>query len=415
MKETMAATLNAKQLEALKLVQSGKHVFLTGSAGTGKSFLIKEINSWSVSQRMNVGLTATTGLAAYLIRGRTIHSFLGIGLGTKSPSILASQNKNRAPLLYKKLCSLDMLIIDEASMLDSKLLQTISEYLSEVRGISQPFGGIQLVLCGDFCQLPPVQGEFCFLSDLWSKMHAIVLTELVRQEGDTEFQRMLNELRWGRCSPEILKDLKKLKTTVFDSCIVPTKLYSINKNVDEINLKEYGRLIEAGSRPMTYVTKYAPHPNTKAWCDSVKIPEAIELCEGAQIMISWNLQITENECYLVNGARGVVIKVVDSGVLIRLVNGKEAFVENIKLTCEDNDKIYATFMPLKLAYALTIHKSQGMTLDAVEIDLGASIFEYGQAYVALSRAKNLASIKLSKVKASSFKTHPLVKEFYGVS
>lgn len=406
--------MNPKQLEAFDLIKDGKNVFLTGSAGTGKSYLLKEIYKWASSKQINIGLTATTGLAAYLIRGRTIYSYLGIGLGTKSPLVLAAQNKKRSPLVIKKICNLEILIIDEVSMMNSKLLKLISDYLCEVRGNCRPFGGVQVILCGDFCQLPPVEGEFCFLSDLWSKMNTIVLTELVRQQEDVLFQKMLSELRWGNCSPETLKELKKLKKRVFDGNILPTKLYSKNKNVDQININEYNKLIEAGAVPITYTTKYSTHANTKSWCDSVKIPEAVELCTGAQVMISWNIQNDDGECNLVNGARGVVVKVVDNGVLVRLVSGKEVFIENIKITCEDNDKIHANFMPLKLAYALTIHKSQGMTLDALEIDLGDSIFEYGQAYVALSRAKNLESIKLIKIKAASFKTHPLIKDFYGI-
>lgn len=411
--------LNSKQQEAFDAVKSGKNILLTGPAGTGKSYSLECCIKWARSTKKEVGITASTGLSAYLIKGRTIHSFLGIGLGKKPAEVLADQVRKKSPMVYNRLKGLDILIIDEVSMLDMELLDKISDYLSIIRKDSSAFGGMQIVLCADFCQLPPVEGEFCFLSKVWKKadINMIVLDELVRQSKDTEFQKMLQELRWGTCTKETLKILKGLKSTAFPEGIIPTKLYSVNKDVDRINLEEYAKLVEAGAARVVFKTKYSSHPSTEQWSKSIKIHEEVELCIGAQVMVTWNIPAPNDpQGYqtIVNGTRGVVTKINNNYVVIRLVCGKEVEIEYLKLTCEDNDKMVTSFMPLKLAYAMSIHKSQGCTLDALEVDLGDSIFEYGQAYVALSRARTLSSVRVISVKSSSFKTHPLVKKFYGV-
>ena len=411
-------SLNQRQSAAFDAVVAGQNILLTGPAGTGKSFTLHCIISWAKSMKKEIGITASTGLAAYLIKGRTIHSYLGVGLGKKSADVLADQVRKRSPVVYGRLKNLDVLVIDEVSMLDKDFLDKISEYLCIIRQDKRAFGGVQIVLCSDFCQLPPVEGEFCFLSNIWqnANIHTIVLEELVRQSTDTEFQKMLQELRWGECSRDTLKKLKSLKDTVFPAGITPTKLYSVNKDVDKINMEEYMKLINSGAKKAVYKTKYSTHPSTEQWSKSIKIVDEVELCMGAQVMVTWNIPAPNDpQGYntIVNGTRGVVTQIGEDYVGIRLVDGKEVIIEFLKLTCEDNDKMVSTFMPLRLAYALSIHKSQGCTLDAIEVDLGDSIFEYGQAYVALSRAKTLSSVRVLCVRSTSFKTHPLVKKFYG--
>jgi ATP-dependent exoDNAse (exonuclease V) alpha subunit len=403
--------MNTEQRKAYELFQQGHNVLLTGSAGTGKSFTLKHIIEWEKANNRHIGITASTGLAAYLIKGRTIHSFLRLGLGKDSASKLVQSMKTHNKLVYKKAQQLNSLIIDEVSMLNAEFLDKLSEVLGLIRGNTQPFGGVQMLLCGDFCQLPPVSGDYCFLGEAWKKadMHVVVLKELVRQDGDELFKKILESLRYGKCDKRIYNTLRELKNTVFENGVQPTRLYSLNVNVDKINNEEYEKLKESGKEHRDFKTIYSSHQSTRTWADTLKIPETLEVCVGSQVVVTWN---TDAENNIVNGTRGVVTGFDVNGVTIRLINGRTVTISRTTVTCEDNDKITVSFMPLRLAYALTIHKSQGMTLDAVEMDLGKSIFEYGQAYTALSRAKSLKSVKLVAVDKNSFKTHPCVLEFY---
>jgi ATP-dependent DNA helicase PIF1 len=234
----------------------------------------------------------------------------------------------------------------------------------------------------------------------------------MRQEKDEYFKHILEELRWGLCKKDTLKVLRSLKNTSFKNGIIPTILYSTNVDVDAVNNGKYNELVEGGASRHVYKTTYSSSQEAKSWASSIKIPEKIDMCVGAQVVLTWNVSQDDG---LVNGSRGVVTAVTPSGPLVKFVSGIEVAIDPIKITPEDSndDKdIWVSFVPLKLAYALTIHKSQGMTLDAVVIDLGDSIFEYGQAYVAISRARSLASIRVLSVKSASFRTHKDVVAFY---
>lgn len=405
--------MNTKQQQVFEVVKEGANILITGSAGTGKSYVIENIVKWAKASDKKVGITASTGLAAYLLRGRTIHSFLGVGLAKKTAELLAKATMTKNKPVAKRLQALHILIIDEISMIDADFFDKISQYLSIVRDNPLPFGGVQLVLSGDFCQLPPIMRKYCFEAKTFKQANIQIqlLTELIRQDGDETFKRILEELRWGVCRKDTLAILKGLLQTQFDNGVIPTRLYSMNVDVDHINNEEMEKLIAEGAKSYVYQTTYSNNTSSQSWAQSLKIPDRVRLCVGAQVYFTCNLQ---GEHCLVNGTRAVVTDVTPTGVYIQLLNGEIIFVEPHKTVDEDNDKVHVTYMPLKLAFALSIHKSQGMTLDAVEIDLGDTIFEYGQAYTALSRAKSLSSIRLVSVKASSFKTHPSVKRFYGL-
>lgn len=404
--------MNVEQQAVLEAVKKGLNVFITGSAGTGKSYTIVEIIKWGRSQGFEVAVTASTGTAAYLLRGKTIHSYLGIGLAKKSASDLARYILDNKKFIAKRIRDLDILIIDEVSMIDSELLDKISEVLSLVRGSKKAFGGVQTVLCGDFCQLPAINGKYCFLAQEWQRANIkiIMLKQLMRQSKDQEFASILEEVRWGKCSKETRKRLSSLKDTVFKGGVIPTILYSMNVDVDSMNQKRFQELVDKGAVVKRCVTTYSEGLGGKAWADAMKIHDSMDLCEGAQVVLTWNL---DQEAGLVNGSRGVVMEVTDKGTNVRFTNGMEVLIEPFKMSQEDDVSVWVKFMPLKLAYALTVHKSQGMTLDAVVLDLGSSIFEYGQAYTALSRARNLASVCILNVRASSFKVHKDVLDFYG--
>lgn len=402
---------NTKQLEAIHNIKLNKNVFVTGSGGTGKSFILQYIIKWYYENNINIGVTASTGSAAFLINGKTIHSYLGIGLATASAEDLANKTIKKNYNLYNKLYKLQTLIIDEISMISADLFDKISKYLSIIKKNKKPFGGIQLILSGDFCQLPPVNGNYCFISDTWKLLNIqkIILNELVRQKNDDIFQNILEELRWGICSDKNFKILKELKNTNFSNDIIPTKLYPINVNVDKINNNELTKLLNTGATKYIYINRYSSHPDTKLWANSNKQPKCVELCIGAQVLVTYNI-----DNFIVNGTRGIIISLDTNYVHIKInkSNNQIIIIPYITIISNENENIFMSFMPLKLAYALSIHRCQGYTLDAIEIDIGSSIFEYGQAYVSLSRAKSLSSIKIIDIKKSSFKTHPLVKEFY---
>ena len=410
--------MNNEQKLVIELVKKGDNILITGSAGVGKSFVLKEIVHICRSNNISIAITSSTGTSALTINGKTIHSFLGIGLAKKDPFHIFTANKKKRPMLVKHLESLKILIIDEVSMVSAKLLDFISTYLGHICKNALPFGGIQIILCGDMYQLPPVQGkdddnaEFCFFSKVWkhANFKCIELISQMRQQNDQKFAKLLNEAREGFLSDENFEILKSCKHPNFGE-IQPTLLFALNKNVDEINNKEYGKLINSGNERQFFQTEFSSHSDTKAWAESVKIPEMVDLCIGAQVMLTVNYNLDEG---LANGSRGVITGFEGDNPIVLFKNGDQIIIEPW-MYIDENEKdnlVWAKAIPLRLAYALTIHKSQSMTLDAAVIDLGPSIFEYGQAYVALSRVRDLQSVQILQVSKRSFKTNPKVIQFY---
>ena len=399
--------LNEEQKYALKCVSEGNNILLTGSAGTGKSYTIKYIIEYLNNANKKYAITASTGTAAVIIGGQTLHSFLGLGLGTGTvKEILNNILKNKKK--HESILNLEVLIIDEISMIDKDLFEKISLILSIIKSNDVYFGNIQIILVGDFCQLAPVKGKYCFLADIWNKMNIkiVLLEKLIRHDEDLLFQQILKIVRKGRCTDNIIKVLNKLKDTEFENGIIPTKLYPINVNVDKINNIEIEKLKACGKISKTYT----------AISSSDKEKEVgkftIELTLNAQIIIIRNINVEES---LVNGTRGIVKHLGNDFVVINDINGN---IHTIKyFTDTFNNSIsskssYIIHMPIRICYALSIHKSQGMTIDALELDLGPNIFTCGQSYTALSRAKKLSSIKIIDIDKDSFRTNIDVKNFY---
>ena len=397
--------LAKKQENVIHNILNGDTIFLTGSPGTGKSFVLQVIIPRLLHK--NVGITATTGCAAINVGGTTIHSFFKLKPDTNVFKHIAKLTSTKCDT-YKKIRDLDILIIDEVSMLDSILCNTISDILKACKKSDKKFGGIQVIFVGDFFQLPPVTNTFCFQSESWINLNPIIfeLTETIRQSDDKLFQLILAKLRFGNLTKQIYDILKKNKEITFTD-IKPTKLYPNNVDVDKINQREIEKL-KSCNKSNTFFAFF-----NKKTDDNLKSKLKnfnIFLCVGSQIMITRNINI---DLGLVNGTRGVIVDLNHSTCFVKTINGN---IHEIKYYTQDyinNIKnLTISFMPIKLAYALTIHKSQGATIDYLEIDLGSKIFEYGQGYTALSRGKKLENIKLVALDYNSFKAHPVVLNWF---
>ncbi len=421
---TIETGLSPKQNEAYRLMERGDNIFLTAAGGYGKTFLLmKFINSFSF--RRKIGVTSTTGTSAILLNGSTLHSFLGIGLGKDSVENLLLHIKSRS-YLNKRWKELETLIIDEISMLSPVLFDKLELLARSVRYNDKPFGGIQLILSGDFLQLPNVDDNnmFCFDAKSWSdcisKSNIIHLDENFRQD-DTELQKCLQEVRYGELSEESIALLKSRENVLLenDLGILPTRIYSLNSNVDYENQKNLDKLFENDSS-LTYYEyelsyEVSPHATNVVNIEdrikkSCNAPTVVQLCKGAQVMLLYNLDI---EMKLVNGSRGVVVDFIDDFPVVKFLNGESRLICNHAWSITDKNKTIVTIeqIPLRVAYAVTVHKCQGITIDLAEIDL-KGFFEYGQAYVALSRVRTLNGLSLRNFDKSYIKAHPRVVKYY---
>lgn len=416
----MSSTLNEKQKLAYKKMTDRENIFLSGMGGSGKSYLIKTFYDNYINSR-RISLCSSTGISAQLIGGTTLHSCLGIGLGELPVDKLVNKIMMKKPI-YEKWKKLDTLIIDEISMISPELFDKIEECLRIIRNNDKPFGGVQMILSGDFLQLPCVKNElFVFDSESWKKhiKNMIFLDVIIRQK-DIDFQTMLNEVRIGQVTEKskkiLLSRLKKFDNKYHD--LIPTILFSTNKDVDNYNKKKMEELNSDETYEFELETKMS---GRKLLSDDIAkhkrnigLHDKLALCKGAQVMLTYNLDI---ESGLVNGSRGVV-KDFDSSTnlpIVRFKDGLETVVDFHAYEVKENDKLILVFtqIPLKVAYALTIHKAQGATLDLCVISLG-EIFEHGQAYVALSRVKDLSSLYLTSIDFDRIVANPKALEFYGL-
>ena len=424
-------TLNKEQENAVAAVKRGRNIFLTGAGGTGKSHTIRAILSWGSAAGRKIATTAMTGCAALLLtKAKTVHSWAGVGLGKGSPTELVAAVK-RSKHASRRWINTQILIIDEISMMLPLFLETLDQVARQIR--KQPdvrFGGLQIVFAGDFCQLPPIGSTistFAFESPLWSTLidETHNLTEIVRQI-DPVFQNILKEARMGALSAESLAILQSRKDLDWASNeIRPTLLYSRNIDVDRINRlnmealegprQTYEALTVTASAPgkSVRVINAAEEALTKLDKDASYVL-SLELCVGAQVMLLTNM---DQEHGLVNGSRGVVTAFSLGGLpMVRFLNQRDPMIiDRVQwwLPQEDGGPLLGrSQIPLRVAYAITIHKSQGATLDAALIDIGSSTFEYGQAYVALSRCRSLENLYIWKLDPSKIICHPVVRAFY---
>jgi len=422
--------MDEDQQRAVDLAKSGKSFFLTGAGGTGKSYVIQNIVKALNSDGKDVALTAMTGCAALLLGkgAKTLHSWAGIGLG-KEPAEVILMKLRKAFKAKKNWLAADTLIIDEVSMMMPDLLDKLDVIGKGIRRSTLPFGGLQVIMVGDMFQLPPVNKEskdcfFVFESKAWKAyIHDSVVLRNVHRQTDPVFLKILGEARTGILSKESLEILDSRRTTAWKKLeIKPTLLFTKRADVDQINLSQLNkcegedkiftaRTIKTQAfltaQTVQQATDYAIEKMDK---NGAYVPDLV-LRKGAQVMLLTNKYM---DFGLVNGSRGIVEKFCDgpSGYpMVKFRNGEVLIIEPHTWESEDIDGLQRQQIPLRLAYAITIHKAQGATLDCALIDIGDNTFEYGQAYVALSRVRSLDCLYIWDLTARAFMVHPKVKVF----
>ncbi len=400
------------QSTALKILKSGQNVFLTGSAGTGKTYILNEYTLYLRSRKIIPTVVAPTGIAASHLNGQTIHSYFSLGIRDSVDEYFIS-NLLEKKYLQTRFKKLKVLIIDEISMVSPNIFTAIDKILQAFKENEAPFGGIQVILSGDFFQLPPISQSndskrFAWQSPSWKALdlQTCYLEKKFRQD-DNQLIFVLDEIRSGQISQKTYDILNERHQKDLDIEFTPTKLYTHNMDVDRINNDELDRL------PTSAVT-YEFHSegaktNIEKLFKSALVQEELTLKKDAVVMFIKN----NPEKYYINGTTGVVIdfsKDEKQLPIVKLSNGYVIKVEFEDWAIEnDKGKVQAKIsqIPLKLAWAITIHKSQGMTLDAAQIDLSKT-FEVGQGYVALSRIKNIEGLKLMGFNEKALSVDPLI-------
>ena len=439
-----------QQIAFNKYIQ-GQNIFITGPGGTGKSALIKHIKQNADSRCKIIQVCALTGCASVLLecKAKTLHSWSGIGLGKgEIEQLIKKIQKNKHSKAQWK--ETDILVVDEVSMMSLKLFETLDAIGKSVRKNSRPFGGLQLIFSGDFYQLPPVgdkedpnTSKFCFESEFWfttfAKQNHIQLQKIFRQ-NDPVYQSILNQVREGRLKKStndiLLSQVNKKPND--NLTIKPTKLFPTRNKVDNINASEMDKLegdelefkikyhgdLEMTAKERLHRTQVTPE-QIKSELQFLKMnlrcDEIIKLKIGSQVMCIVNIELSNGEM-LCNGSQGIVVKFsLDGSPVIRFSRNNNNNNNNNSFEITMNYHIWpsetipgvgVSQLPLILAWALTIHKAQGATLDIAEIDAGTNIFECGQTYVALSRVKSLEGLYLTSYDAKKIRINRKVQEFY---
>lgn len=402
--------LTSCQKKALKQLQSGENVFLSGVAGSGKTYLIQAFIQ--KTKRFNIPILASTGIAAIINEGRTFHSFFGLGImqgGYEATVNRAVKNTRVTRRLIKVKC----LVIDEVSMLPGVTLQAAEEICRIVKESDAPWGGIQIIVVGDFAQLPPVtrsyeQRDWAFLSDVWQRSHfqPIFLNTIVRTKSKP-FLQVLKHIREGEVN-ETVTDFLNLRSCSLPDDFDGTRLFPRRHVVESYNLD---RLHQLDGPITTFNTSYKGDPKfIETLKKQAPIPEQLHLKRHALVMLRKN----DTEGRWVNGSIGTVKDLGSGHISVKLLNGITIFLEQTTfslLNADGKEMASASNYPLNLTWATTIHKAQGLTLDRVFVDL-EQLWEPGQAYVALSRTQKPEDLFVANWSASSIRRDAEVALFY---
>ncbi len=390
----------------------GESVFLTGAPGAGKTYVLNQFVGRTMRAGKRLAVTATTGIAASHIGGTTIHSWSGLGIIDK----LTSDDLKRlggSERLVKRYNSVDVLVIDEVSMLHGRRLDMVNELAKLLRSNDAPFGGLQIVLVGDLFQLPPInrvgeEFDFIHLSAAWAELNPRIcyLTEQHRQAGNDDLLSLLEAMRLDEITEDHGSLLQERLNAMPGAQTVLTRLYSHNIDVDAINQRHLDALPGVSKTFEMQRTK-GSRTKLEQLTKSLLAPEVLELKIGAEVMFVAN-NFAEG---FVNGSRGTVVEFDRPTPVVKLMNGRKISVEPYSWSLSEDSKVRAEVaqLPLRLAWAITIHKSQGMSLDAAEIDLSRA-FTPGMGYVALSRVRSLAGLYLKGINAMALRMNPVVHE-----
>lgn len=452
-------TLNSAQAEAFALIKEGKSICLTGSAGSGKTFMIQHIlhelqlnqSDSTQSGKRRIAVTAMTGIASTYINGMTLHSWAGIPVKQtgKAQILKGLLSAVEDAQIIKRWQETDLLIIDEVSMMSAEILNKLDYLGRHIRNVDKPLGGLQLVLSGDFCQLPPIgtNERYCFESQVWNEAitKTFALKQIVRQ-SDPALQTVLNEVREGKITmtgkellnSRLISNLKEDELALIDGIgkdetknqsAKPTLIYPHRERVNDINRQKFDELVATHEDCKVFTYTYADTMSLKQSYKG-KIPEKeleefidqhctaekdLYLCVGCQVMLTVNLNLEEG---LVNGLTGIICGFEDGLPLLSVPDpvhiGKMKSVKIVKWTWTPDHPRYLlkrVQIPLILAWAITVHRSQGATLSSARADLKEA-FGPGMAYVILSRIKTLSGLYLEGINYSKIKCDPRVLAFY---
>lgn len=398
-----------QQAQALDILKTGANVFLTGEPGAGKTYILNQYIAWLMAADIPVAVTASTGIAATHIGGMTIHSWSGIGIKDTLTSYdldnIAGKEK-----LSKRIQKTKVLVVDEISMLDGKVIDMLDRVCRHVRKSGEPFGGLQVVFVGDFFQLPPItkQGDamrYAFESHSWQGAHIVTcyLAEQHRQE-DELFLGLLQSIRRNEIEEEHYTLLSEQTTIAYED-IEPTQLFTHNMDVDAVNATELKRL--PGQTHTFRMTSKGTKPLVEGLVRTCLSPDTLELKEEAMVMCTKN----NFEAGYVNGTMGRIIGFSggEGWPIIKTPAGRELTIKPASWEVVEDGKIRASIeqIPLRLAWAITVHKSQGMSLDAARVDLSKA-FVYGQGYVALSRVRTLDGLCVQGMHPNALQVDPKI-------
>jgi len=434
--------LSAEQQQALDAFNVGfpiNNILLTGPGGSGKTALIKRMVEDGEAAGKNVQVCALTGCAAVLLGckgAKTVHSWAGVGLasgphGKVVDKVIKSKHKSSG---WKKV---DVLIIDEISMMSKKLFNILDSIGRKVRkGPDVPFGGIQVVFSGDFYQLPPVgdrddeeTSAFCFESDQWkSTFHKTVQLTTIFRQTDDKYTKILNQIRVGKLRKSSYETLMAHvgKKVPADSIIKPTILFPKRRNVDLINRAEMAELkgeprtfvlspdivlTAAERKSVASVSDVQREMELQFLTNNIIADKTLTLKKGAQVMCIANIDM-EGPYPIVNGSQGVIVDFMDGLPLVEFNDGQKRMIGHHEWRSENVPGLGVKQIPLILAWAITIHKAQGVTLEMAQIDAGSNIFECGQTYVALSRVKDLEGLYLTAFSPQKIKVSRKVQKYY---